>query len=363
MVSLSAVRAIFLTVGPFLVPRLISWYRSQRSPPPKNAADKQRPIPLPPYAIRSLYVLFLTAVLFLISTLPYFSPPNIFVLTGSRLQIPLDTLFTRLSTTAHPSEALKPKLLSMDSRLLYLTHGPSAIEHCTFCNSDDPFSYIYYSLPTIAIPHLLHLLALGLATSPTLTGAAPSKWRTTSAVAGILIGVADVWTLATYDHRANLRSTLWGNIDHFYWRMRTTRAVVIAAADAVLALLIYLSATQRAFTVPPTPAERIEAATRLLEGVNGKMHALGVTRNALVRDEGLRAKVSRYWEVEGKVMGEVFEDREVVDGVRAACGRADVVKITADAEKYAAGFVGGLQFLNGDGPSPGGVRAGEGWRT
>ncbi|KAI9801393.1 MAG: hypothetical protein M1825_003372 [Sarcosagium campestre] len=354
MADYATIKTLLFTFGPMLIPKLISYIRSKRSAASsRSASEKSHPIPLPARAHNSLNILYVSAVIALISTLPYFAPLNIFRLTNSRLQIPVDVLFTRLAYLSPPTssalQALKPKLLSMESRLLYLMHGPDPLLHCPFCSSDDPNSYIYYSLPSLLAPHLAHLFILGLATSPAIGGASPGKWRTQAAILGALLPVIDMYLLGAYDHRANLRATILNNIDFYHWRMRITRGLIIAASDLVLALLIYLAATRRAFVVLPTLAERIEDSTRALELASRKLHALGVTRNAVVRDDALRAKTQLYWETEGRVIAEVFDDREVVDGVRAVCSRVDVAQITREAEKYADSFIGGLTRVDAHG--------------
>lgn len=94
------------------------------------------------------------------------------------------------------------------------------------------------------------------------------------------------------------------------------------------------------FVVPPSAAERMEAALRLLENARGKSNAVGILRNAVVRDEGLRGKAEAYWRREGRVMGEVMDEREVVEGMRnALSGRVQVALVEEEARKYAEGIV------------------------
>ena len=117
--------------------------------------------------------------------------------------------------------------------------------------------------------------------------------------------------------------------------------MIIALADALMAGLLWLSSTNRMFVVPPSPAERMETAMRVLENVRGKLNAVGIMRNAVVRDEGLRRKAEGYWRREGQVMGEVMDEREVVEGVRnALSGRIQVSKVEDEARRYADGITG-----------------------
>src|SRR5579862_4258949 len=163
-------QALLITFGPIIITRAIAYFRSSAAP----LNSPRRPIrPVPLHVSRALNVLFITACLALLSTLPYFQPENIFVVTQSRLQTPSEVLFTRLQTI-RPLTAqdisLKSKLVSIDSRLLYLTYGPGPLADCLFCNSDAPFSYLYYAFPSIVIPHILHTAVLGVVTSSLLSG-------------------------------------------------------------------------------------------------------------------------------------------------------------------------------------------------
>ena len=117
------------------------------------------------------------------------------------------------------------------------------------------------------------------------------------------------------------------------------RGILVALADVLVAGLLWLSSTNRMFVIPPSPAERMETAMRVLENARAKLHAVGIMRNVVVRDEGLRRKAEAYWRREGQVMGEVMDEREVVDGVRnALSSRIQVAKVEEEARKYAEGM-------------------------
>lgn len=130
--------------------------------------------------------------------------------------------------------------------------------------------------------------------------------------------------------------------------MRIFSGVAIAVVDCVVAFCLYLSSTNRFFVVPPTSAERMEAALKMLEQARGKLNALGVIRNAAARDEGLRRKTEAYWIKEGEVMGQIMDEREVVEGVRGALsGRVQVATVEAEARRYADGIISWGQPLQG----------------
>ncbi|KAL9635256.1 MAG: hypothetical protein Q9164_003581 [Protoblastenia rupestris] len=341
MVSLSTLKTLLFTLGPLLLPKAITWYRTAR----QKTITSNIPIqPLPTPLHRSLNILFITALLALLSTLPFFSPENIFTTTSSRLQTPNDVLFTRLASIrfptglTHADNTLRPKIASLDARLLYLTYGPDVLTNCPFCNSDEPSTYFYYALPAILFPHILHLFALGLATSNAVAGKVGNKWRTTAAAIGLSIAFLECYFFATRDWKSNAKAVRPEDYVLFFWRMRTFRGLMLCLADAVVAGLLYLTGTNRMFVTPPTSAERMEMALRGLEQARGKLNAVGIVRNAIVRDEGLRRRTEGYWIKEGKIMGEVMDEREVVEGIRSALSeRVQVGQVEEEARKFAEG--------------------------
>lgn len=298
-------------------------------------------------AFRALNILFISAVLAFVFTLPFFSPENIFTLTSSRLQTPNDVLFTRLGlvrpsqTLTDADQLLRPRIASTDARCLYLVHGPDVVTNCPFCLSDEPNTYFYYALPALLLPHLFHLLALGLATSTVVASKYGSRWRTLFVMGGAAIGLAECYLVGTYDFQANARVTRPEDLDHFYWRMRTFRGIGMCILDATFAGLIWAASTNRLFVVPPTAAERTETAIKAIESLRGRLGAVGILRNAVARDDGLRGKAEAYWCREKQVMGEVMDEREVVEGIRNALSdRINVTKIEEDARTYVDGILG-----------------------
>lgn len=83
----------------------------------------------------------------------------------------------------------------------------------------------------------------------------------------------------------------------------------------------------------------------MLEATQRKLEAVGIVRNVLVRDEGLRRGAEAYWVAEGRIMGEVFEEREAVEAVNAAVGsgRVDLRGVEEEAGRYAERVTGGLE--------------------
>lgn len=238
-----------------------------------------------------------------------------------------------LTKTDH---ALRAKFVNLESRLLYLQFGPDVLAECPFCNADEPKTYFYYALTSLLWPHIANLFVIAIVTSPSLSGRYGSQWRIIATIAAGSLAALEVYLVSSYNYQANARALRLPDIDLFYWSMRIYRLIAIAALDTALATLLYLSSTNRAFVQLPSAAERIEMVNRGLLGVKSKLSALGIMRNTALRDEELRARGQAYWTHEVRLMREVMEEREVIEGVNDALEkRIDIQSITRDAEAYA----------------------------
>ena len=241
--------------------------------------------------------------------------------------------------------------MNLESRLLYLKYGPGALATCSFCTADDESSYILYALPALVAPHLAHVVALGFATSGLLFGPEAARWRTPAAVGGVALALAELWLTLSFDHRANAKATRLAELDCFYWRMRMLRGIGIAAMDALLGWVMWLAATNRWLVPPPRVEVQLESSVRVLEGaVQAKLGALGAIRNTVFRDRGLREQLERYWTEEGRVMAEVQEEKEVVDGMREVLQKVNVEMIEQQAKRMTENMLGPEGSLKAEGP-------------
>ena len=334
--------------GPMLLPKAIGYYRSFK----ENSKKGGRPIrPVPPAASRALGILFVISVILLIATLPMFSEENIFSKTQSRIQIPVDVLFTRL-TAIRPhgltelDHRLREKLVSLESKLLYLKFGPDAIGNCLFCKADDHRSFYYYTMSSVLTPHVFNLAVLAAATSGMFVGEEGTMWRRFATICSVVIAVVDMSYLSEYDHKLNAKATRLEDLDMFFWRTHTYRYVVLAGLDALVGWLLFLSSTNRAFVVPVSAEERLEAATKVLDSARSKMSAAAVLLNTVNRDESLRGKADGYWVNENRVMSEIMGEREVVDSVNNTLqSRVNMEAITLDADSYTKNMMGSFQSM------------------
>ncbi|KAM5348662.1 hypothetical protein ACJ41O_008486 [Fusarium nematophilum] len=334
-----SIRSLAIFLGPILIPKAISYYRSVRA---SSHGHRAPIVPVPARVRIALGLLAFLAFTYLLKTLPPLAPENLFHATQSRLQIPVDVLFTRVAGARPGNEltkqdlALRLKFVNLESRLLYLQFGPDVLAECPFCSSDEPKAYLYYAIPQLLWPHIYNLIAVALVTSPSLTGRHGGQWRRLATIAAVVIAALDIYFVSSYNYQANARATRLQEIDFFFWTARAARLVALGGLNGGLAWLLYLSSTNRAFFEPPSPVERVESAFRALHAVKSKLSALGIVKNTALRDEDLRSRSHAYWAHEVRLMGEVMEEREVVEGVNdALSNRIDIRTITRDAEAYA----------------------------
>jgi hypothetical protein len=351
LLTICRIKSLLLFFGPILLPKAIAYYRSITAAPSIDGVPIR---PVPQRVSRALMVLILTTLAFFLRSLPFFAAENIFKVTQSRLQTPTDVMFTRLAAIRPHGltpfdETLKMKINSLESRLLFFQFGPDVIANCQFCNPEDPNSHLYYALPGIFGPHLLNLVILAMVTSGLLVGKEGEKWRMTATLAAGAIALGEVYSVSTYAYQANARAPRLEDIDFFYSKMRMYRNAAIAIVDALLCYGLYLSSTNRAFVTPPTTAESIENSLRVLDSARSKIGAVGILRNTINRDEGLRGRSQGYWQHEVRLTGEVMEEREVVDSVNNAMtsNRINIATIAADAAIYAENVVAPLEGIPG----------------
>ncbi|QPG93699.1 hypothetical protein C2857_001774 [Epichloe festucae Fl1] len=340
-VSWDSIRSVLIFFGPILLPKAISWYRSLRS------SSHGLPIqPTPPRVRLALALLFLLSSIYLLKTLPLFAPENLFLRTQSRLQIPVDVLFNRVSALrpgnalTQSDQALRAKFVNLESRLLYLQFGPYVLAECPFCHADEPKSYFYYALPSMLWPHLANLIVTAAVTSPSVTGKYGSQWRTFATIAAFTIAGLEAYIVASFNYQANARALRLPDVDFFYWSMRNYRLLALCALDGALGWVLYLSSTNRAFAQLPSASERIDEVTSRLSTARSRLSAVGIVRNTAMRDEELRNRCQNYWAHEVRLMREVMEERDVVEAVNdALSNRINIDSINREAETYTDGVL------------------------
>lgn len=338
-----SIRSLVIFFGPMLLPKAIAWYRRAKNPP----NSQHKPIaPLTPRALSAIILLLAAAAVLVVSLLPILSPENVFIRTRSNPTTSTNLLFSRLATLrplTPRDEVLHDRFESKASKLLYYKYGSDALADCSFCNSQDPTTYLLYAAPGIALPHLINALLVGIGTSESTSGKAGSQWRTIVTYAIAALALADGYMLARWDHVAgNEKARVLGEIFFYHWVARTYRNLALAAIDVILAGVLYLSATNRMFAPAVSAAERIDKIVNTLGAVNMQVRSANVIKNTVARDAELRAVDAAYWAHEGMVMQEAMESEEVVESMRDAVEnrRVDLEAMNQAAEQFVQQVMG-----------------------
>lgn len=229
---------------------------------------------------------------------------------------------------------------------------------CAFCQPEDDASYLLYHLPTnVLLPHLLHFLVLGLATSEGLAGIEARLWRGQSIIGALSLALLDVYVMMFHNPRID------GNKpapDGLFWRAALIRPLVLCLFDVALALLIYASATNKFLLFvssaqhDPAVAKRhrdemLNQTNISLQMAQTKLRAFAMARNASVREPRLKAADDEYWRavvsMEGPAGGEgVWEDEEVQTALAQSYGSGmDVGRITREADAFVTNITQGLE--------------------
>lgn len=103
--------------------------------------------------------------------------------------------------------------------------------------------------------------------------------------------------------------------------------------DGLLGYVVWLQATGRAFLAATPMSERLAEHEQELQGILVRTRGLGVLRNGMMRDAGLRRKVDDYWVKEGEIMRHTMEDPKVLEAQRLALSRVGVDQYGRGAEK------------------------------
>ncbi|KAH5779449.1 hypothetical protein HBI16_061890 [Parastagonospora nodorum] len=340
---------LLMLFGPFLIPRVFDWFSTVR------ATSRSAPVrPTPPRVQNALNLLCVSAVVYLVLSLPRFMPENIFMRTQSHIRTETSVLFSRLRhlrELTDQDDALREKFASpngMHNRLLYLVYGPDALLNCVWCTSskgNDQLQYFLYALPKLVIPHIFQLAVLGLSTS-SLIGNEGSRFRTHATIAGLLMLVVEVYYIQTYDITGNKRAKSLEDIDAIHWRLHFFRYLTFAVVDIAMGVVLWLTSTNRWLAKPVSIAERMETTTRQAEETLNKMRALGLLTNSVNRDPSLRGLREQYWRTEGQIMAETVQDEAVTEEINKAISKMDFSSLESRVGQVADGILAGIDGLH-----------------
>lgn len=348
----SSVFQILVFAGPWLLPRGLAFYRSIKS---ANRGPNSSVRPPPPHVQRCLNILFGGVLVCLVLTLPYFSTPNIFKQTGSRLGLPTKLLQSRLLALREgnlkPLEQLFLEKLEQepqkwnapkDLALLYAAYGPDVVLQCPFCSPEQSNSYLYYALPAIMGWHMIHIFLLGAITSTFISGTEGARWRTYATIAGVALAAGEFYMTYTYNWETNGKKRALGEVDWFYWNMRMYRQLAFAATDAFLGWFLWLTSTNRWLVKPASITEQLNEATQTLAESYTQINIVSSLRNAIVRDNELRATQEEYWLANAQETRNIESEREVIDARNIAMSRMDINRLKGGYDNILERLFAGL---------------------
>ncbi|KAK6517227.1 hypothetical protein TWF506_007095 [Arthrobotrys conoides] len=339
MVSWATLQTIAFLFGPILVPKLIAIVRSVNLRRTSTQALDSR-------TRLSLNVLTLTVFLALASSLSYFQSENIIKATGARLLLtPNDVLLRRfenlrlqqgLEGLSSTDVVLLSTLKTREGRLLYAAYGPKPLTECTWCSISDPSSYLYYSAPAIAAPHIANIAILGLVTS-SLSSKVARSFRISATMAGLGVALGEFGLLYNHDLLQNTQATLTKDINWYHWRLLTYRGLAIAAVNCVLGVVTYLTATGRYGSSGVSDLEKIEALSKSLDvGVSHVRTSLFVKSTA-TRSESSLNTISEFWRTEAANRRNIAS--EVEDTKNQVLERVNLNSINDEAFKFTSNLI------------------------
>lgn len=263
------------------------------------------------------------------------------------------------------------------SRTVYLAYGASTLLDCPFCHSDQPLTYTIYSLPTtVFLPHLLHLVIIGLATSATLTSPISATSRTSLLIPALIFLALDGWFNVAATFIPPITVPGQTSPSSLFVYMRRFRPISISCLDVLFALYLWTTSTGRFVFFPflsdPNAAdnagvETLQAQTQelirnsgvALQTVQAKLRAYTIARNTVNRDQNLKAAEDRYWrevvsrEAEMDIAGggiagnndEIYQDEEVQAAIARVYGQGgvDVPRAKKEASAFVDGVTQGLE--------------------
>lgn len=348
MVSWSLIQTFLVLFGPIVYTRVKAVYYAKPRGPPH---------PLTPTSRHLLNVLFITALFALASTFEYFTAENIFLATSSRLQTPTDVLFTRISRLREltpADEILRRRLSSKEGRLLYATYGPGPLVECDWCSLEDPNTFLFYALPSIGLPHLLHITIIGIVTSSFFT-AHGGVWRIPATIGGVGLFLAEIYIVGMSSSARTINSIARTpqDVRWTHWNLAFYRGIGIALFDALLGYAVYLSGTGR-WTIGlegPRLEEKLESLTKAVETIAARLHADNFLRQAVVRNKQLREKMANYWAEEEILGKEIMQEEDVQQSrLNFATAKMDMDRLADEAGKKSEGMIDRISAWRGFSP-------------
>ncbi|EPS44908.1 hypothetical protein H072_1094 [Dactylellina haptotyla CBS 200.50] len=339
MVSWSTLQTLIFLFGPLVLPKLIGIARSVRI---RNTQIK----PVGRRLKVGLGILAAVLILALISSLTYFQDENIISATGARLLLtPNDVLMRRLETLRHRqgipklSEndvTLLDALQTREGRLLYAAYGPRPLIECSWCTLSDPTSYLYYAIPTIALPHIANIAILGVVTSSLFSKSAGSL-RIHATITGLGVAMGEILLIYNFEIIQNTQAARPIDVNWFYWRLLTYRGIAIAVVNFIFSMMLYLTATGRYGSIGISDLEKIEAISKTLEVGLAHVRTSLFIKSTATRNDSISMDILEFWKKEGMNRRVVAEQLETTRNL--VIERVDLDSINDEAFKFTSNLI------------------------
>ncbi|KAK6509948.1 hypothetical protein TWF481_004665 [Arthrobotrys musiformis] len=300
MVSWATVQTAVFLFGPILIPKFIAIIRSVNVRTVSTRALDSR-------SRFGLNVLTVAVFLAIASSSSYFQSENLIVATGTRLLLTSNDVLLRRVENLRLRQGLQGlldedvmllhTLRTREGRLLYAAYGPKPLTECSWCSISDPSSYLYYSAPTIATPHILNIAILGFVTS-SLSSKAARSFRVPATMAGLGVALGEFVFLYNYDFLQNTQAATLEGVDWYHWRLLTYRGLAIAGVDCLLGVMMYLSATGRYGFSGVSDLEKIEVLSKSLDVGLSHVRTSLFVKSTTTRNESSLNSVSEFWKAE-----------------------------------------------------------------
>lgn len=308
---LKSFQGLIIPFAPFIITKGYNIYQKR-----KNARSKPfLEVSTTNWTIIS--ILATVAFLQVIFYIPYAWPAiNVFSATNSRMQTPGDVIGSRLRAlfgdeyeTAPRSmtsgkgnldyELLVSRLASSDGKALYAVYGTEAYAGCQWCRTDQPFSFFLYILPSIVIPHALNFFPILLVTTGNrdafaLSSASSRQWFRMAVIFGMAFLGIELYTMYQAPNVPEFLLSINNSVSHedvpwIFWSRIKMRAWAFAVADSVLAFLVFLSASGRAFETGEATAVRTSRIIKQLDGAVNKLRlSILLHTNVIARNQEMR---------------------------------------------------------------------------
>ncbi|KAH9943561.1 hypothetical protein B0H21DRAFT_892786 [Amylocystis lapponica] len=249
----------------------------------------RRQPPDAPYRTQ-LSLLLVAHTLYIIYSLLFFWPPNIF----QRLRLPLNAPTEKVrsllleraglgadATLPKPLETLLTRLSSFDMRTLYVRFGQAVVQDCEHCKTFD--EYALFALPRALLEYIREACVLGLLT---VTGSGRERWRVHTIGALVCVAVLEGYSIATatiHIPRNGLKVFMWHDR---LWLLRHVLFLFLALLTHFLPPAPFPA---------PSPTATLATARAALEQGMTRLASLRYARGAVLREPALRAAAGAWW--------------------------------------------------------------------